>query len=98
MRLGDLDAVKKRMGEFWFGDPAVELFVDDIVDGTPTVDAVEVVRCAECKLRNQFGCPMYYEEYLEWEEDGYPESDILRHDHTFDDGFCDRGERKDGEG
>ena len=72
--------------------------VQTVVDMMPTLDAVPVVRCSECKRRHEFGCPMYYEEELEWDDDGYPEYDVLCHDHTFDDGFCDRGERKDGDG
>ena len=55
-----------------------------------------VVRCRDCKRRGEFGCPMYYEEYIEWDDDGYRECDVISHDHTFDDGFCDRGERKGG--
>ena len=90
MRLGDLDELME------IAEQQGHLTIDDILNA-PTIDAVPVVRCGECKLRNQFGCPMYYEEYLEWEEDGYLESDILCHDHTSDDGFCDSGERK-GEG
>ena len=51
------------------------------------------VRCADCKHRGEDGCPMYHEEYIEWDDDGYRESDVVYHDHTTDDGFCDRGER-----
>jgi hypothetical protein len=35
---------------------------------------------------------MYFEEYVEWYEDGYHESDYVIHDNTVDAGFCDRGE------
>lgn len=66
-----------------------------IVLSAPTVDAVEVVRCKDCKHRGDYGCPMYHEEYIEWDDDGYHESEIIDHDRTRDDGFCDLGERKE---
>ena len=88
MRLGDLDAVKKRMGEFWFGDPAVELFVDDLVDGTPTIDAVPVVRCKDCKHHfdgeHTDKCCEVLMEKAKWQ------IEIV----TDDDWFCADGEKK----
>lgn len=50
----------------------------------PTIDAVPVVRCRECRHRYTMNCSMYYEcvrcgRQLDW---------------TTDDGFCDRGQRK----
>jgi len=38
---------------------------------------------------------MYFEEYVSYDDDGYLESDIIEHDNTVDDGFCDRGEWKE---
>ena len=35
---------------------------DDVILSMPTVDAVEVVRCKDCKHRGDYGCPMYHEE------------------------------------
>ena len=72
---------------------AIKCFVEQM----PTVDAVEVVRCKNCKHRGDYGCPMYHEEYVEWDDDGYREFDIVEHDRTRDDGFCDLGERLDNE-
>jgi hypothetical protein len=40
---------------------------------------------------------MCFEEEIEWDDDGYTESDYVLHDRTIDDGFCDRGERREGE-
>ena len=60
----------------------------------PTVDAVEVVRCKDCKHRGEeIICPMCFEEPIEWDDDGYSEIDWILHDCTHNDGFCDRGER-----
>jgi hypothetical protein len=76
------------------------LFVDlrDVVRmvcASPTVDAVEVVRCKDCKHRGEEGgCPMYFVDEIEWDDDGYIEADYVPHDYTVDDGFCDRGERR----
>lgn len=52
----------------------------------PSVDAVEVVRCAECVNRGDLEkCPMCYQYLPEW----FPR------DNTDDDGFCHRGVKKD---
>lgn len=57
-----------------------------ILQEAPTVDAVEVVRCKDCIRRYDTDeCPMCFlskGQYCEF---------------TQDDGFCDRGERKDNE-
>ena len=47
--------------------------------------------CEDCKYRNTEECPMYYEEWVSRDYDGYIESDIVVHDRTLDEGFCDRG-------
>ena len=46
MRLIDADALKKNYA--WWEDDRQKLF-DSIVDQQPTVDAVQVIRCKECK-------------------------------------------------
>lgn len=51
-----------------------------------------IVYCRNCKNRYTTDCPMYFEEYVEWDDDGYHESDYIVHDNTVDAGFCDRGE------
>jgi hypothetical protein len=56
-------------------------------------DSTSVVRCKKCKYRgDDWHCPMCYEEKIEWDDDGYTETDYILHDKTHDDGFCDRGE------
>jgi len=55
----------------------------------------EIVRCNDCKNRETDDCPMYYEEWIEYDDDGYLEHDFIVHDNTKDAGFCDRGEGKD---
>jgi hypothetical protein len=57
---------------------------------------VEVVRCKDCQHRgDDVHCPMCFEEEIEWDDDGYTEVDWILHDRTTDDGFCDRGERRE---
>ena len=66
------------------------------IDKAPTIDAVPVVRCKDCKHRgDDTYCPMCFEEEIEWDDDGYTEYDWIFHNRTIDEGFCDRGERKD---
>lgn len=61
----------------------------------PTIDAVEVVRCRDCKHRGIAGeCPMCYTEDYYDEDDGYDYWDV---DKTVDDGFCHCGEKVDTE-
>lgn len=57
----------------------------DSIDSQPTVDAVEVVRCKYCIRRYDTDeCPMCF-----LIEGNYCE-------YTNENGFCDRGERKEG--
>jgi hypothetical protein len=58
---------------------------------------VEVVRCSECKYRASDECPLYSEEDIWWDGDGYMERDTIIHDNTTDNGFCDSGKRKESE-
>ena len=55
-----------------------------VLEDMPTVDAVEVVRCKDCIKRYVTDeCPMCFV------------SDGKYYEFTQDDGFCDRGERKE---
>lgn len=57
----------------------------DSIDSQPTVDAVEVVRCKDCIRRYDTDeCPMCYL------------SEGKYYEYTNGNGFCDRGERKEG--
>ena len=78
MRLIDADVADKWMQQN-------NAFIDSaILKAIPTISAVPVVRCRECRYRYTMNCSMYYEcsqcgGKLDW---------------TTDDGFCDRGQRK----
>ena len=69
----------------------------DVIYNADIKDVVEVVRCKDCKYRGDYGCPMYSEEYIDTWDDGYHEFECVEHDNTHDEGFCDRGERKEDE-
>ena len=64
------------------------------LDKFPTIDAVPVVRCWECQHRYTENCPMYFHDSY-WHE-GYEEYVDDDTDHTEDDYFCPKGERKEG--
>ena len=49
---------------------------------------IEIVMCKNCKLRSTDDCPMFFEEWIEVDDDGYIDHDIVIHDRTNDDGFC----------
>ena len=63
------------------------------IDEIPTLDAVPVVRCVDCKYRCTLDCPMYHTETY-YDDDGFDDYDV---DRTDADGFCHLGERWEGE-
>ena len=50
-RLIDADALKEGLKEKMFGHPFERIFLSSVVDSEPTIDAVPVVRCKDCKHR-----------------------------------------------
>ena len=98
MRLIDANALKQMFDEreaddveMYGGVHIIECFPADdareIVDQMPTVDAVEVVRCKDCK----------WYQIRAWEE-GKPEYDCRKTHALLDvepDDFCSYGERRD---
>lgn len=68
---------------------------------TPAVDAVEVVRCKNCKHNGVLDvCPMCFEETVYHDEGDYPDGsecwDVYEQtvDRTVYNGFCNFGERR----
>ena len=95
MRMIDADALEPHeqlepMGNGQY--EYVEVVYKDDIDDAPTIDAVPVVRCKDCKHRHEDECPMYWEEIDEG--DGYYDADYIFHDYTQDDGYCSWGERR----
>ena len=61
----------------------------------PAASVSPVVFCRNCKHRGTGECPMYHEETVSWQnKELMPEWDVIAHDYTRDDGFCDRGKRR----
>ena len=60
------------------------------IEAAPTIDAVPVVRCRECKKKNKKKCPMTI---VNFGRDG---KEILVQNHVPDDFYCAAGERKEG--
>lgn len=57
---------------------------------------IEIVRCKDCKHRETDDCPMYWAEWIMFENyDGYTDNNSIIHDYTTDDGYCNYGERKE---
>ena len=53
-----------------------------------------IVQCKDCEHRWSGNCPMRHEEYVDYDDDGYIETEVIVHDHTHDNGFCDRGKKR----
>ena len=101
MRLGNLDGLYTEIENAYknangMRRKGLSEALDSIV-AIPTIDAVPVVRCHGCIHRGTGDCPMYHEEMVTWTNDEcMPEWDVVVHDLTRDDGFCDRGKRNEG--
>lgn len=71
-----------------------DCYIREKLLAVPTIDAVPVVRCRECKHRETVDCPMCHEEYHFDEDDG---GDYSLWTRVVDpNGFCSCGERKEG--
>ena len=90
MRLIDADALKEGLKEKMYGHPFERTFLSGVVDSEPTIDAIHVVRCRECKKKNKKKCPMTI---VNFGRDG---KEILVQNHVPDDFYCAAGERKEG--
>ena len=94
MRLIDACALQKAIRTDYFEhftqyhdtdqDSLIDMVCDDIEE-SPTVDAVEVVRCRECKYS------FYYEIFGNFWCNSHSGCRKVK-----DEGFCDLGERKEG--
>ena len=86
MRLIDADAFKTRLvHEAWSREHVELLRARDIADETPPVDAVEVIRCKDCKHSHKCGGDML----MRSAGGGYIYCPLGA------DGYCSMGERKE---
>lgn len=92
-RLIDANALMKNIGKIPQLRGITYGRMKKAVEETPTIDAVPVVRCKECRFRgNPLNCPMCHEEDFYDEDDGF---DYIVRDETTDEGYCQKGERED---
>lgn len=77
MRLVDADPLKEKA--FFHEIDNVSYVEEEDIDNAPTVDAVEVVRCKDCKFNPKYA-------YV-----GCPTAGLLLRD---DNDFCSKGERR----
>ena len=88
MRLIDADALTKEIKMDIEDVGLQERMIFYRINDAPTIDAVEVVRCKDCKNRGEI-CSMRYIEMVGEDE--------RIHDYSTDNGYCSWGERrKDG--
>lgn len=82
MRLIDADKLERQ--EYWGNERCFDYVDAEDIDNAPTVDAVEVVRCKDCKYYDRGECyHPRHERHLQ----------SIRQE---DDDFCSYGERKEG--
>ena len=63
MDVREKTASEKRLIDYYYLEekiecPGVRLVYWDDIESAPIVDAVEVIRCRECKYRSKAGCPI----------------------------------------
>lgn len=87
-RLIDADALcRKFEGEPWYDNADLDEIALPLVDDAPTIDAVEVIRCRECK-QGEVDDPDFPDEYYCHAGCGWNNGDF----------YCAYGERKEGSG
>lgn len=97
--MSDLISRDKAIAETWretrYSDPANVLTeIRDRLRALPSEES-KIIHCKDCRNRGEGKCPMRHVEMIEWEEDGYMESDDIVHDYTESHGYCYKGERNE---
>lgn len=77
------------IGEYRIVQEEAEMLADHLIANGVVIP----VLCKECMYRREETiCPMCFVETVEWDDDGYTETDFIVHDHTHDNGWCNYGE------
>lgn len=82
----DEECLKHRGEPFWISP-------SNVVENLPSAES-EIIRCKDCKHRQEDECPMYHVEWVEYDDDGYIDSYDVIYDYTEDDGYCHMAERR----
>lgn len=85
MRLIDADALKRRAITVRFFGKDIMMVPTAEIDDAPTIDAVEVVRCKECR---------YFKKIVERSDSGLCYRDLVASAWK-ENGYCSRGERRE---
>ena len=96
MRLGDLDALKAEFEQLGLGEHSLieRVFADGVyavIENAPTIDAVPVVRCKDCKHYEEPYCMLCKTRI----GTSYHSKDMT---YRKADDFCSYGERKEADG
>ena len=90
MRLGDLDVLKAQLKKLPMMSNWGEAFIPRLIDEQPTIDAVPVVRCRECKYFN-LAIHECQNELLSTDHEGGASYSL----NFYDDDFCSYGELRE---
>ena len=95
-----MEKEKKLRNINWYDKPYAEdecRGIDEalsIISDLPSAQPEAIVRCKDCKHRYGDDCPMRIAIEVKVDDDGYIDHEILHHDNTIDDGYCDYAERR----
>lgn len=81
MRPIDADALLQRAIQYGWTTP--KMVTDIMIEDAPTIDAVPVVRCKDCKhwgMHKSLNVPWCFEMHIDKSEDGYCDSGERRKD------------------
>ena len=68
--------------------------LEGLLNNALTIDAVEVVKCKECRKQGSDDCPMFSREWRTIMRGNECVDDFIFHDLTKPSGFCNYGERQ----
>lgn len=71
--------------------------LEGLLNKASTIDAIEVVRCGDCRKQGSDDCPMFNREWRTIMRSGECVDDFIFHDLTKPSGFCNYGERNTNE-
>ena len=71
--------------------------LEGLLNNALTIDAVEVVKCEECRKQGSDDCPMFNREWRTIMRGNECVDDFVFHDLTKPSGFCNYGERNSSE-
>lgn len=68
--------------------------LEGLLNKAPTIDAVKVIRCEDCRKQGSDDCPMFNRKWRTIMCGGEYVDDFIFHDLTKPSGFCNYGEKE----